>query len=134
MIIIMLIMRDDDITHNVHHNHAHQRISLQYIKNPPRTVTDPQEYYDHFKQFGEVVYVSVAKNNGALLQALAQKKVLESELASILALEEHARQKNRTYHTQENLSLFERVLQRTMGMYRTTELVRKELAALLKQI
>lgn len=121
----------------VEESDSSQQTSMDYslcIKNPPRTVTDPQEYYDHFKQFGEVVYVSVAKNNGALLQALAQKKVLESELASILALEEHARQKNRTYHTQENLSLFERVLQRTMGMYRTTELVRQELAALLKQI
>lgn len=53
------------------------------IENPPRTATDPQVYYDHFKKFGDIAMVTVVLNNGVLLKALAEKKVLERRLDAL---------------------------------------------------
>lgn len=39
-----------------------------------------QVYFDHFSTFGEVVLVTIAKNNGDLLGALANKRVLNAAL------------------------------------------------------
>jgi hypothetical protein len=35
------------------------------IVNPPADVTDTQTYYDHFRQFGEVVLISIIPKNGS---------------------------------------------------------------------
>ena len=40
--------------------------SIQVL-NPPPDATDPDEWYDFFKQFGKVCYVTVAKKDGPLV-------------------------------------------------------------------
>ena len=45
------------------------------ITNPPSNVKNPDEYYNFFKRFGDVVSVTVAKRNGKLLKAIADKEV-----------------------------------------------------------
>jgi predicted RND superfamily exporter protein len=50
------------------------------VMNPPETVTDTKAYHKHFSRFGEVVLVTIVKNNGALLKELALKKVLTAKL------------------------------------------------------
>ena len=56
---------------------ARQQTTQDYsvwVKNPLPEVDDPQEYYDVFKQFGEVVSITIAKKNGDLIDALAERK------------------------------------------------------------
>lgn len=50
------------------------------VMNPPETVTDTKAYQKHFSRFGEVVLVTIVKNNGALITELALKKALKSKL------------------------------------------------------
>lgn len=101
------------------------------IKNPPQEVTDPQVYYDKYKRFGDIVFVTVARRNGALLRALANKKVLDSELTGILAVKTAAAQPDSkvkfTMNKQEDLTAFQLTCQATLGMYRTVEYLEKQL-------
>lgn len=50
------------------------------VTNPQPDVYDVQAYYEHFKRFGEVVYVTIAVSNGELLASLADELVLEERL------------------------------------------------------
>jgi hypothetical protein len=47
------------------------------VQNPPISISDPDDYYKHFKQFGDVVFVTIAKNNGPLLKSITLKKEAE---------------------------------------------------------
>jgi hypothetical protein len=53
------------------------------INNPPVSITDPKHYYEHFSRFGEIVLITIAKNNGELIGKLAQKQVLQAKLAGL---------------------------------------------------
>jgi len=101
------------------------------IKNPPGEVFDPQVYYDKFKRFGDIVFVTVAKRNGALLQALANKKVIASELTGLIAIKSAAAQSGSkvkfNMDRQADLSPFQRFWQPILGMYHTIEYLEQEL-------
>jgi hypothetical protein len=38
------------------------------IELPPPQWTDPDAYYERFKQYGDIVFITVCLNNGALMQ------------------------------------------------------------------
>jgi hypothetical protein len=52
-----------------------QDYSIQ-VDNPPSDATDPEEWKRFFQQFGNVAFVTVALNNEAVLEALAQRRDL----------------------------------------------------------
>jgi hypothetical protein len=52
--------------------------------NPPPNVTDTRTYYDHFRQFGEVVLISIIPKNGSVLQDVATKVVKEKQLRALV--------------------------------------------------
>jgi hypothetical protein len=55
------------------------------ISNPPANVTDPENYKAFFSQFnGEIVFISVALNNGELIKKIADRKVIESILQGLM--------------------------------------------------
>lgn len=96
------------------------------IRNPPSDVTDPTAYYDHFKKFGDIVFVTVCLRNGELLQALSHKKVLEAELTGLRGTEAYRKQKNKPFLKQEDLTATQLFLQKTLGMYRTSAYLEQE--------
>ena len=53
--------------------------------NPPLNCLDIDVYYNFFNKFGEVVLVTIATTNGALLKALADRKVVESTLQGLIS-------------------------------------------------
>jgi hypothetical protein len=54
------------------------------ITNPPANAVKPDEYYDFFSQFGEVVLITVALNNGELIKKIADRKVSEGILQGLM--------------------------------------------------
>lgn len=54
------------------------------ITNPPENALKPDEYLNFFSQFGEVVMITVALNNGALIKAIADRKVYEGILQGLM--------------------------------------------------
>ena len=54
------------------------------ITNPPLNALNPEEYYPFFSQFGEVVMITVALNNGELIKKLADRKVYEGILQGLM--------------------------------------------------
>jgi hypothetical protein len=38
------------------------------IHRPPKQITDPNVYHDLFKEYGEIVFVTICLDNGALLK------------------------------------------------------------------
>jgi hypothetical protein len=46
------------------------------VEDPDRDATDPHEWANYFKKFGEVDYVSIALSNRSLLQLLAERRQL----------------------------------------------------------
>jgi hypothetical protein len=47
------------------------------INNPPHNCTDPEEYRKFFSRYGDVVFVTIALNNGDLLTTLAERKAAQ---------------------------------------------------------
>jgi hypothetical protein len=45
------------------------------ITNPPPHIRDPDKYFEYFKQFGDVVFITYLVNNGDLLAAIREKRV-----------------------------------------------------------
>jgi hypothetical protein len=50
------------------------------VHNPPRDADNADEWHEFFKQFGDVVNITICKNNGSLLRALAEAKLVEQKL------------------------------------------------------
>jgi hypothetical protein len=38
------------------------------IHRPPKHITDPNVYHDLFKEYGEIVFITICLDNGALLK------------------------------------------------------------------
>lgn len=83
------------------------------IINPPKQITNPQLYYDHFSKFGEICYISIILNNGDLMRSIAKKKYYENQLEFAL--------KERTLVSEKNLTIFGKCMQRYFGLYATKE-------------
>ncbi len=77
------------------------------ITNPPREVSDPDHYRQHFRQFGDVVLASIVKNNGNLLEVLAKKKVCEQKLNKQKAVKAIKEASGETYFNRRDLGWVE---------------------------
>jgi hypothetical protein len=53
------------------------------VENPPKDADDALEWFDFFKEYGDVVNITICKNNGDLLLAIGQAKLIEQELQSM---------------------------------------------------
>jgi hypothetical protein len=47
------------------------------VHDPDADAVDPDEWYEYFKQYGEVAAVTVALDNGELLRALAKRRMIK---------------------------------------------------------
>ncbi|CAM9237274.1 unnamed protein product, partial [Ectocarpus fasciculatus] len=52
------------------------------VRNPPEHITDPDVYHRHFSQFGEVVFVTIVKNNGELVRKIGMLKDTQRMLSA----------------------------------------------------
>jgi hypothetical protein len=50
------------------------------VENPPEDAVDPDEWHDFFSQFGDVAYVTVAKDDGDLLWKCLEPRLLMLQL------------------------------------------------------
>lgn len=65
---------------------ANQQTMRDYtvmITNPPEDVIDTKIYYEYFRQFGDVVLISIIPQNGYLFKSLASKVLKEKQLQTI---------------------------------------------------
>jgi hypothetical protein len=53
------------------------------VDNPPKDADNALEWFDFFKQYGDVVNITICKNNGELLLAIGHGKIIEQELQSM---------------------------------------------------
>lgn len=74
------------------------------ITNPDKEVQDPDEYREHFRQFGDVVLVTIVKNNGDLLRDVTNKKVLQNRLNVEKSIKSIAESNNAEYKDEADLS------------------------------
>lgn len=51
------------------------------IKNPPPDLRDIEKYHERFRQYGDIVTITLALDNGKLLECIARKKEVERKLA-----------------------------------------------------
>ena len=84
------------------------------ITNPPENALQPDEYYSFFSQFGEVVMITVALNNGALIKKIANRKVYEGILQGLM-LHADAKMQNRGSITEEKYEDFEQTFLQKIG-------------------
>jgi hypothetical protein len=55
-----------------------------FVDDPGHDDTDPDVWRDFFGQFGHVTFITVAKNNGDLLLALAQRRAIMREIIMVI--------------------------------------------------
>lgn len=91
-------------------------------------VYDPDDYQKFFSQFGEVVFVTIAKNNGDLLRAITAKKVIQSRLLVFEASAQRLRAKGKQPKIQDSLPAWKKALQ-PLGLFATEEYLRERLKA-----
>eukprot|EP00613_Pedinella_sp_CCMP2098_P039257 CAMPEP_0171789740 /NCGR_PEP_ID=MMETSP0991-20121206/65297_1 /TAXON_ID=483369 /ORGANISM="non described non described, Strain CCMP2098" /LENGTH=289 /DNA_ID=CAMNT_0012399183 /DNA_START=49 /DNA_END=915 /DNA_ORIENTATION=+ len=54
------------------------------VDDPQEEDSDPQEWADFFSQFGHVTFVTVAKDNGPLIKAMAQRRAVMREIVMMI--------------------------------------------------
>lgn len=54
------------------------------VKNPPKEALDPDDWNSFFSQFGKVTFVTIALNNGPLLNKLTSRRIFMNSLRSVL--------------------------------------------------
>lgn len=77
--IYMTLTEDNQIAEIDESQQTTQDYSV-WIRNPLPTVYDTDTYKRFFEKFGEVVSVTVAKKNGDLIDALAERKALREKI------------------------------------------------------
>ena len=80
------------------------------ITNPPVEISDPDEYCKHFSQFGDVVLVSIIKNNGDLLELIRKKKFCEQSLNKQRAVKTIKEAHGEQYFNRSDLKWWETVI------------------------
>eukprot|EP00611_Tribonema_gayanum_P002873 TRINITY_DN121_c1_g1_i4.p1 TRINITY_DN121_c1_g1~~TRINITY_DN121_c1_g1_i4.p1 ORF type:complete len:1018 (-),score=374.78 TRINITY_DN121_c1_g1_i4:750-3803(-) len=91
------------------------------IEHPPPHVIDPDVYYEHFKKYGDIVFITVCLDNGALMEKVTRKHVLEQRLrASEMSSRVVARETGVLDKGQKDLKWWQRQLQK-VGLYETRE-------------
>jgi len=81
------------------------------VDNPPRNVSNPDEYYRFFSKFGDVVLVTIAYNNGQLVESMAAKKLYHSMVNSQQRYKDIAHELHKGYKDQDDVGCFETNMQ-----------------------
>lgn len=87
------------------------------ITNPPSTVTDPEVYYNFFKQFGEICFVTIVKNNGGLCMELALKKSYETQVQILESIGDTT--------VQDTLPYWKKLAQQYLGYFYTIDYLKE---------
>lgn len=61
------------------------------VRNPPPDASDPDEWEKFFGRFGKVRYVTIVRNNKALMTLLLQKRLLVRDFPGIMSVEAYDR-------------------------------------------
>jgi hypothetical protein len=83
--------------------------------NPPKNLTDPQDYYNYFSRFGDVALITVAMNNGDLITALANKKELEMQETAQMNYKHIAENNGDEYVDQDQVGCIQKFIQDYLG-------------------
>lgn len=78
--IIIVNTYEDNIVRQIDNDQQTTQDYSIWVKNPPAEYCDPQDYYEFFAKFGEVCFITVAKNNGDLIDILSERKALQEKL------------------------------------------------------
>lgn len=75
------------LTSFIHHGFLipYQQTTQDYavvVNNPPPFVKDPDEYFNFFKKFGDIAFITTCLNNGLLLKSLSRRRELRATLKS----------------------------------------------------
>jgi len=124
--------------HAVEHIDVNQQTATDYsvkIHNPLPDIYDPDVYYQHFNaQFQvDIVFITISLNNGELLQALANREKMRSNLRTLRSFHVMQRIHNEWVPEQDKLNCFQRLLQ-PLGLYQTVEYLELQLTKLEKKI
>lgn len=89
------------------------------ITNPDPEIQNPDDYAEHFRQFGDVVLVTIVKNNGDLLKNVARKKVLQAKLNIEKSVKAIAESQNKPYIDEDRMNpILKRFLPTLTGIQR----------------
>ena len=69
---------------SIPHTLTHTQDYSCCIKNPPPDLRDIDKYHQRFRQYGDIVTITLALDNGHLLDCIARKKEVEKKLAESL--------------------------------------------------
>jgi hypothetical protein len=100
------------------------------ITNPDREISNPDEYRDHFAQFGDVALVTIVLNNGNFVQHVTKKKVLEQELEREKTVRSIAKAGGILYKEDADLGWFTRLYTTSVtGIEKQLEDVKRAIAS-----
>jgi hypothetical protein len=125
--IILVNQYEDDVIRDIDEAQQTTQDYSIWIKDPPQDVTNPQEYYNFFKQFGEVVFITIAKDNGALIEELSERKALTSKLEAL-------KEAGFTKEGQKEKTTWLRYMCTMMGLVQSIEQMESKLEKLEKDI
>jgi hypothetical protein len=74
---------EDDLIEQIDEGQQTTQDYAIWVKNPSPTLDSPEEYYNFFSKFGEVCYITIAKNNGDLIDALAERKSCHEKIKDL---------------------------------------------------
>jgi hypothetical protein len=103
------------------------------ITNPPENALKPDDYHSFFSQFGEVVLITVALNNGLLIKKIADRKVYEGILQGLM-LHADAEIKNTGSITEDKYDDLELTFFQKIGYDETIPQCLKKVAELTEEI
>ena len=100
----------------------------------PHHVSDPDMYHKFFSKWGDVVFVTVAKNNGPLLKAIAEVRKVDLQIMSMEVGEKRTITAGQKVVRQADLTPGQLTRQRLFGMNQTLESMRDKRKALLDNV
>jgi hypothetical protein len=103
------------------------------ITNPPENALTPDEYYNFFAQFGEVVLITVAIDNGELIKKIADRKVSEGILQGLM-LHADSKIKNNGNITEDKYDHLELTFLQKIGYASTIPKCLKKIKELTERI
>ncbi len=65
------------------------------VNDPPSHATDPDTWYNFFNRFGNVMNITIAKNNKKLCQLLLQKHILKRRIHNKKTYEQYSSMSHR---------------------------------------
>mmetsp|Transcript_5867 Transcript_5867/g.8808 ORF Transcript_5867/g.8808 Transcript_5867/m.8808 type:complete len:978 (+) Transcript_5867:167-3100(+) len=97
------------------------------ITNPPENIVDPDVYYDHFSDYGDIVFITVCLNNGIVMKKVREKIEVENRLIAMITNSQYDEfDPKKADILQSSLPFWQQFLQR-YNLYETKESLRKRL-------